>query len=187
MLAHGLVGPLTRDVDLFTDRDADEAVAVCASLRGVLARLGWVIEAASRPPHENRFVAADGDSGRRVQIEVFGDGGRLRPVVRLDAGPVLHRDDVAADKALALWARGEPRDVIDVAALLEAYDGPVLLELAAVKDLGFSGQRMAEALRSLDRFRALDWQAAGIETGVGEADGRHVHNYAPGLSQALAG
>lgn len=33
MLAHGLVDRLTKDVDLFTDRDPDEAVAV-ARARG---------------------------------------------------------------------------------------------------------------------------------------------------------
>ena len=169
MLAHGLVDRLTRDVDLFTDRDADEAVAVCASLRAALARLGWTVEAASRPPHENRFVATDGDSHRRVQIEVFGDGGRLRPVVRLDVGPVLHRDDVAADKVLALWGRGEPRDVIDVAALLEAYSGFRLVELAAAKDPGFTGPQMADALAGLDRFGSPDWEAAGIDTSLGQA------------------
>lgn len=31
MLAHGIVDRLTKDVDLFTDRDADEAVAVAAA------------------------------------------------------------------------------------------------------------------------------------------------------------
>ena len=40
MLAHGLLDRTTRDVDLFTDRDADEAVAVCAALRDALARDG---------------------------------------------------------------------------------------------------------------------------------------------------
>jgi hypothetical protein len=34
MLAHDLVDRLTQDVDLFTDRDAEEAVAVAAALRG---------------------------------------------------------------------------------------------------------------------------------------------------------
>ena len=36
MLAHGMLDRVTRDVDLFADRDADEAIAVCAALRDVL-------------------------------------------------------------------------------------------------------------------------------------------------------
>lgn len=134
MLAYELVERITRDVDLFTDRDAEEAVAVATALRSALRSRGWDVEAAVRPPHENRFVAVEPESGRRVQIEVFADGGRLRPPVRLAVGPVLHRDDLAADKVLAMWDRGEPRDYIDVTALLGVYGARELFALAAAKD-----------------------------------------------------
>lgn len=50
-------------------------------------------------------------------VEVFADGGRLHDRVTLDLGPVLHRDNLAADKMLALWGRARPRDFFDVAAL----------------------------------------------------------------------
>jgi hypothetical protein len=176
MLAHGLLDRSTRDVDLFTDRDADEAIAVCAALRQALADVGWGIERAARPPHDNRFVAVE-PSGQRVQVEVFCDGGRLRPLVVLDCGPVLHRDDLAADKVLALWSRGEPRDVLDVAALLDVYGGAALIELAAAKDRGFTQQMLAEALRGLERLAQQDWTDAGVDVDTGAAAMRRVQQW----------
>jgi hypothetical protein len=59
MLAHGLVERFTRDVDLFTDRDGAEAIAVSAALRLALIEQGWSVSPAPRPPLENRFVATD--------------------------------------------------------------------------------------------------------------------------------
>ncbi|MGH3765908.1 MAG: nucleotidyl transferase AbiEii/AbiGii toxin family protein [Pseudonocardiaceae bacterium] len=57
MLAHGIVNRVTKDVDLFTDRDAQEAVRIATALRAALLAANFRIEPAARPPHENRFVA----------------------------------------------------------------------------------------------------------------------------------
>lgn len=163
MLAHGIVDRVTKDVDLFTDRDADEAVRLAAALRTALAARGYRIEPAARPPHENRFVAIDPATAEAVQIEVFPDGGRLHPPVQLDVGPVLHPDDLAADKLLAMWGRGEPRDFVDVVALLERYPADRLLELAASKDRGFGPDSFVHAIGAIDRVTPARWAAAGIE------------------------
>jgi hypothetical protein len=96
---------------------------------------------------------------------VFADGGRLRPTVRLDIGCVLHPDDLAADKMLALWGRVEIRDYVDVVALLDHYQPAALLRLAAAKDSGFDPSRFADALDAIRRFDPEDWTAAGIEPG----------------------
>ena len=166
MLAHELVERITRDVDLFTDRDAEEAVAVATALRSALRSRGWDVEAAVRLPHENRFVAVEPESGRRVQIEVFADGGRLRPPVRLAVGPVLHRDDLAADKVLAMWDRGEPRDYIDVTALLGVYGARELFALAAAKDAGLTADLLVDSLRRVHRFQTQDWTDAGFDAAL---------------------
>lgn len=100
-----------------------------------------------------------------MQVEVFQDGGRLRAPVQLDIGPVLHPDDLAADKVLALWGRGEPRDVVDVAALLIVYPGRQLLELAERKDGGFTDSSFVEALSGVRRIVPARWAAAGVDTG----------------------
>ena len=162
MIAHGLVDRATRDIDLFTEVDADEALAVAVALREALVTDGFEIREAPKPPHENRFTAVESDSGRSVEVEVFADGGRLHPRVALDVGPVLHRDDVAADKTLALWARAEPRDFVDVVALLDEYGAEHLLRLAAAKDRGFTEATFVDALRAIGRISPKRWQAAGV-------------------------
>jgi len=162
VITHGLVERVTRDVDLFTELDADEAIAVSAALRTVLAKDGLRIEPAHRPPQENRFVVVDPASGIGTAVEVFPDGGRLRPPTLLALGPVLHPDDLAADKTLALWGRAEPRDFLDVITLRERYGGARLLELAAEKDRGFTPETFLIALRSIGRLQPVDWTDAGI-------------------------
>lgn len=68
MLAHGIVDRATKDVDLFTDRDSEEAVSVAAALRVALESAGFRISPAPRPPHENRFVAVEPESEAEVLV-----------------------------------------------------------------------------------------------------------------------
>ena len=142
--------------------DGQEALTVAAALRVALASSGFEIRNASKPPHENRFVVVEPESGSSVEVEIFADGGRLRPRVSLEIGPVLHRDDLAADKTLALWARAEPRDFVDVVALRQRYGGPRLLQLAAEKDRGFTTASFVEALQAIGRLTPSRWSAAGV-------------------------
>ena len=58
--------------------------------------------------------------------------------------PVLHSDEVAADKMLALYGCAEGREFHDVAALAGRYSTERLLELAATKDRGFDRRRFIE-------------------------------------------
>jgi len=143
-----------------------------------------------RPPHENRFVAVEPESGRRVQIEVFADGGRLRPPVRLAVGPVLHRDDLAADKVLAMWDRGEPRDYIDVTALLGVYGARELFALAAAKDAGLTADLLVDSLRRVHRFQTQDWTGVQPATlpqfAVGRGNGLWLLRRTVGLCGATS-
>jgi hypothetical protein len=53
---------------------------------------------------------------------------RIREAVQLSFGRVLHPDEVAPDKTLALFGRAAARDLVDVAALSERY--PLELNVA---------------------------------------------------------
>ncbi|HYS41356.1 MAG TPA: nucleotidyl transferase AbiEii/AbiGii toxin family protein [Pseudonocardiaceae bacterium] len=77
---------------------------------------------------------------------------------------MLHPDDLAADKVLALWGRARPRDFYDVAALLDRYGPDRLLDLAATKDNGFTAGTFVDALRAIQRLGAADWAEDGITT-----------------------
>lgn len=166
MIAHGFVSRLTHDVDLFTEVDDREAVLVAAALRTALEHLGLTTTDAERPPLDHRFVAVDPASGQECLVEVFADGGRLRRRVTLDIGSVLHPDDLAADKVLALWGRARPRDFFDVHALLQIYGASRLLELAAEKDAGFTTDTFLDALNAIKRLTPQDWSEDGIDADV---------------------
>lgn len=115
-----------------------------------------------RPPLDHRFVAIDPTTGTECTVEVFADGGRLHGRVALDLGLVLHPDDLAADKMLALWGRARPRDFFDVAALIDLYGHERLLGLAKAKDSGFTHETFIDALRAIARLGDADWAEDGI-------------------------
>ncbi len=163
MIAHGFVDRTTHDVDLFTDVDDAEAVRVAAALRLALAQLGLESRDAERPPLDHRFVVVDPASGEECTVEVFADGGRLRALVSLGIGPVLHPDDLAADKVIALWGRARPRDFFDVRALMDHYEPERLLELAASKDAGFTIETFLDALNAIKRLTPDDWLEDGVD------------------------
>lgn len=164
MIVHGFVSRATKDIDLFTEIDDTEAIHVATALREALHEQGLTIRAAERPPADHRFVVVDPTSGAECTVEIFPDGGRLHRRVTLDIGPVLHPDDLAADKVLALWGRARPRDFYDVAALLDRYEPDRLLDLAADKDSGFTSATFVDALRAIHRLGPADWAEDGIPT-----------------------
>lgn len=165
MIAHGFVTRATKDIDLFTEIDDQEAIQVAAALRRALDNQGLVTRDGDRPPVDHGFVTVDPATGGECTVEVFPDGGRLHGRVILDIGPVLHPDDLAADKTLALWGRARPRDFYDVAALLDRYSRDQLLALAANKDSGFTTSTFIDALRAIARLTPADWTEDGIPTG----------------------
>lgn len=98
-------------------------------------------------------VAPAGEPERRCQVDLAANW-RLRPPIMMDIGLVLHPDDVAAGKMSALFTRAEPRDFLDVDALVTSgrYSREQLCELAAQADAGFSRSVLAELLGTLDRY-----------------------------------
>ena len=159
---HGFVTRTTQDIDLFTEVDDTEAIQVAHALRISLEEHGLQVRDAERPPLDHRFVVSDPTTNRECTVVVFPDGGRLRKLVVLDIGPVLHPDDLAADKLLALWGRARPRDFYDVHALLNRYDSERLLQLAGAKDAGFTVATLLDALNAINRLTDHDWAEDGI-------------------------
>ena len=162
MIAHGFVTRATKDIDLFTEVDDTEAIQIVSALKHALHQQNLLTRDADRPPADHRFVTIDPTTNAECTVEVFPDGGRLHSRVTLDIGPVLHPEDLAADKVLALWGRARPRDFYDVAALLDRYGPDRLLELAAAKDSGFSPGTFIDALRAISRLTPADWNEDGI-------------------------
>ncbi len=158
MLAHGLVDRPTQDVDLFTP-DAD-VTAIADALVAALHGEGMSLVVEVRTQTYVRLTATE-QAGRAYKIELARDA-RIRPPVRLDVGAVLHLEEIAADKVLALFGRAAARDFVDVAALLRKFPKERLLALAAEKDPGFDAGHFAGALRSVARLADEDFTPMGL-------------------------
>jgi hypothetical protein len=80
-------------------------------------------------------------------------------------GPVLAADDLAASKLLALFARAEPGDFVDVFALTRHYGFDGLCALASERDPGFNLNALADALGSFGYLarRDFDIDDAGFD------------------------
>lgn len=76
------------------------------------------------------------DSGDHTEVDLCVDY-RLLPAESSPIGPVLALEELAANKLLALFSRGEARDFVDFAALEPVYGLDRLCDLATEKDAGF--------------------------------------------------
>ena len=100
---------------------------------------------------------------RFVRLEVSNDRAQTEVDFRIDArlydreegelGPALSLHEIAVDKILAVFGRTEPRDLSDLAALLERFPLDQLLEAATEKDPGFDHDVFVEMV---ERFRKVD-------------------------------
>jgi hypothetical protein len=162
MLALDLVDRPTQDVDLFTP-DPAEVTRLTDALAVALRAEGARVQVDRRGPVFTRLGVTVAD-GRSVVVEIAHDA-RIRESVQLSFGRVLHPDEVAADKTLALFGRAAARDLVDVAALSKRYPLERLCGLAAEKDAGFDRRVFADALAAA----AAHSDAAFAELGLAPA------------------
>jgi hypothetical protein len=150
LAAHGLLSRPTQDIDLFTPV-AGATGQVLDAVRTARAVDGYavqVLRAADDGDFAELHVSRDGQT---TQLDLGRDW-RAHDAVRLDVGPVLHLDDAVGSKTTALLGRALPRDFIDVAAALDRYTRPELLELAFTRDPGLRAADAALAAQQLDRL-----------------------------------
>lgn len=178
MLAHHLVVRPTQDLDLFTPV-ASEVDLLVAALDQALRAQGARVEVDRRGPGFSRLTVETVD-GRQVAVEIAHDA-RLRDSVQLDFGRVLHPDEVAADKTLALFGRAAARDLVDVAALTDRYPLQQLCALAEEKDPGFDPRVLADAMNAA----AAHTDDAFAELGLSEEATRRLRSKAQGWRAAL--
>lgn len=159
MLAHGFVDRPTVDIDLFTP-DATEIPQTIERLTSALRDRGFhVTLVRSHGTFAHLDVSDQG--GRQVAVELAQDA-RMRPAVQLSIGAVLHPDELAADKVLALFGRAAARDLVDVDALLTRYTAEQLLRLATEKDPGFDVRVFVDALAAAAARPAASYEELGL-------------------------
>ncbi len=161
LILHGMVERSTRDLDYFATA-SDAVAALLPALEAALRRDGLRVARRRDAPGFVRLEVTD-ETQQVIEVDLAYDA-RLLPAQTSRLGPVLHPDELAADKMLALYGRAEGRDFHDVAALADRYSTERLLELAATKDRGFDRHRFIEMLGAIDRLRDADFpdpQSAG--------------------------
>ena len=160
----------TQDVDLFTDDEAGvtaAAGAVEVALREAGLRLERVDLACGLADVFEGMgeglaewvVTAPGGEQMVLQLAYFD---RAAEPVIMDVGPVLDLQDVIGGKACALASRAEPRDYIDVAAILHRYEPDQIISLARRLDPGLEDRDFADAGRRLDQWGDRVFAAFGL-------------------------
>jgi hypothetical protein len=156
-----LVRP-TEDIDLFTvwERRDDFDTAVRAIVDAYVSA-GWTVETERRHDTFTRLTVSDGWQTANVDL---GLDFRVNDPVRSPVGPVLHPDDVVANKMRALYERGHASDFIDIDAALRSgrYDAATLLRLAERSDITFDGRVLADALAKAQSLAAEEFAQYGL-------------------------
>lgn len=142
LIISGVVDRLTKDLDFFTPypnpvgplAQAAQAALEAASLDVTTIRSG--------DTYAQMRISSGSDT---TNLDLASDY-RMMDARSTGTGFVLDVQELAADKVLALEARGAPRDYIDFAALHSRYSIEQMCELAAKKDTGFDPARLASRL-----------------------------------------
>ncbi|WP_089154027.1 nucleotidyl transferase AbiEii/AbiGii toxin family protein [Micromonospora sp. NBS 11-29] len=159
LIAHGVVARPTEDIDLFTDIDGGVAAASEPVLTA-LGDAGFQVDAIADPTELHEvFYGFDQDmvefevhrNEQAVRVQLVRFARSSSPVV-LDIGPVLHLDDVIGTKAAAMITRAQPRDYIDVAAILRRYSRNDVLASGRRADPDLTDDEVHDAIRRLDRL-----------------------------------
>lgn len=172
LIAHGVINRATQDVDLFTDVEAGVGAAA-GVVEGALRAAGFdaervdlagglaeVFEGMGEGLAEWVVTAPGGDQ-MVLQLAYFDRA--AEPVV-MDVGPVLDLQDVIGGKACALASRAEPRDYIDIAAVLGRYNPGEVIGFARRLDPGLEERDFADAGRRLDQWGDRVFAAFGLST-----------------------
>lgn len=160
--AHRLVDRPSMDVDLFTDSlDPANFANAVSSVADAFRDAGFVVEVRRQVDTFAHLVARD--SADEYVVEFAADW-RANPPVRMEFGPVLHRDDAVANKMSALHSRAALRDFIDIVGVLDSghYTQEQLLELADHSDPGFERHWFAEQLHALRQYADDDFAPYGL-------------------------
>lgn len=145
MAAHGVLRRTTRDLDYFGGPDQAAAVGrLAAAVERALTAQRMTV---TRVREWNTFVRLHvADAGEDCEVDI-GIDYRALGVVATRYGPTLELPELGANKVLAIFARTEPRDFVDLAVLTQRIPLAGSIALAAEKDPGLD-------LVVLDEFMA---------------------------------
>ena len=164
-MAHHLVDRMSEDIDLFTDRwDRAEFGRAVAAVIEAYRRDGLEVTVPRQADTFARIQVTDPEAGQTATVDLGADAPQLEPV-HLSVGPVLSEHDAVASKVATVFSRGEARDYLDLAGILECgrFSRPELVRMGAGSDPGFTTGWFAEALAGVDRFSDQRFGNYGVD------------------------
>ncbi|WP_432880888.1 nucleotidyl transferase AbiEii/AbiGii toxin family protein [Kribbella sp. CA-245084] len=160
--AHGYGTRESDDIDLFTnDLDPAHFAESVDRLATAYRRAGLEVEVARQVATFARIVVTDAGNSAKADLAV---DHRLLPPTASAVGPVLSEADAIGSKVGALYSRLEPRDLIDVQAVLDSnrYGTEELLALADQREVTPLDRTMlAGQLRAGSRLPGAGFQEYG--------------------------
>ncbi|MCQ3809790.1 MAG: nucleotidyl transferase AbiEii/AbiGii toxin family protein [Acidimicrobiia bacterium] len=155
LIVSGVIDRLTKDLDFFTPYP-NPVGGLAEAIQTALEDAGLaVVVVRASDTYAQLQVSSGGDT---TNIDLASDH-RMMDATPTETGYVLDVQELAADKVLALEARGVPRDYFDFAALSRWYSIDQMCQLAGQKDTGFDVDRLAGRLR---RFSELAPEVFGL-------------------------
>jgi hypothetical protein len=160
LIAHGITSRPTADVDLFTDQErgveaASESIEKALVAAGFQAekqdKTGGLADLFPGMGYGMAEWAITAPGGAQITLQLAYFDRKHRPVT-MALGPVLDLADVAAWKTAAIVNRADPRDYVDLAALLNRYTVDQLLDMARKVDPGLEESDIARVGSRLDEL-----------------------------------
>lgn len=151
------------DIDIFHDRE-DRVARAAEEDVAVLKDAGLDVQWQRREPLFYQAVVSRGAETTKLEWVVDSDF-RFYPAQRdSDFGYVLHPADLATNKIWAAAGRREPRDVVDLVTIHDAFLPLGAVAWAAVgKSLGFTPEGLINEVRRNARYREEDFARVASE------------------------
>ena len=154
LIALGMTDRTTQDLDFFTHRGAGDVNHAARALTDAANENGWEVEQIRSGREFCRLVIRGPDE---VLVDLAVDTEPTRPSTVTVAGPSIAPEELAARKLLALFARAEARDYVDVHALAHIYGKADLIAEARSLDSGMEDRYLAQSYRAIGRLRVEEF------------------------------
>ncbi|MEY4157535.1 MAG: hypothetical protein RL743_30 [Actinomycetota bacterium] len=146
LLASGLSVRKTEDLDFFGHRSTREMAIVSRIFELAAIWKGWTIRPLRRLPE---FVRLQVEGNETIAIDFCRDSPATLPIKMTPVGPAFAGEELGGRKLLALFARAEARDFVDVYVLSMRFGRNKIYTFARQLDFGFGPQPLIEAFARL--------------------------------------
>lgn len=150
LLVSGLSSRPTRDLDFIGTRELIAVDRLAEQFMRQCHAASWTVDAVQVESDFARVLISDVES---LVVDIVLDSPAVLPPTTSEVGPVLAGLELAARKLAALFGRAEARDFADVYVLSQIFERSEVVRCARQVDLGISDMGLADAIRTIKRFR----------------------------------